>query len=777
MTESYQTTVEGKKYLLIVLTMCFNLLITLNTFGQSFNPVRTRWQFPDDGKPTAYAEWIARWNAEHSEFGGEIKYRSWKSKQAVLDSFIFGEDYVFFKGFVKHSDGNFCEELPPLTSFIVLLNGDDHKILTDDAPRWTFGEPNISGKGYYGIELGNFSNPEISVGDSFKVIFSSYLEERFEQGEHTDVIYSIPLLPGFPTTLQLQNAMIPLPPDSLKLIKEESFIKLCWEQKPGLSYTVSRRSLNDTLVLNFPRYLYEKIAAGIIDSCFIDTTIDINETYGYILFAKNIASGLVSGRSREISERENLIEVRAIIVQPELYVAIEINLLQMVQDWEQEGAEVIVYSMQFPDPPALRDTLKSIKGLTGALLIGDLPVPWFQIYNDDDGSYQEYPIDLFYMDLDGKWQDIFHLGANGLENGPDGIYDTHTADFPRRTEIPDIVIGRITPTPGMGAPEEIINFYLNKCYLYRHDIGDIRKDFKALAYPDDDWHEWGNDVANDYISQVYPDYLCIHRINETTASDYEQRLDNNYSLIHVWVHSWPQGHAFKISDGNQNDYFYNNQILPANTNANFYLLFACGNSRYIEDKNCAAIYTFQTEAGINSIGSTHSGGMLEYNTFYPYLAQGISYGEAYLKTFQYVGVGKFDQGDKGWYYGLTFNGDPFIVPQPRTQTNIVPINGSFMPSKLELTNYPNPFSTGGGSENIFSVITYKLSAVSNVELTIYNALGQKVRTLVNKTQHRGNYKIMWDGKNSEGIKVNSGIYFCRIRTGKLVKVNKILLLK
>ena len=212
------------------------------------------------------------------------------------------------------------------------------------------------------------------------------------------------------------------------------------------------------------------------------------------------------------------------------------------------------------------------------------------------------------------------------------------------------------------------------------------------------------------------------------------------------------------------------QILPANTNANFYHLFACGNSRYIEDRNCAAIYAFQTEAGINTIGSTHSGGMLEFNYFYERLAEGISFGEAFLKTYQYVGSSMFDNNTKGWYYGLTFNGDPFIIPQPRSTTTLAYNDNSTTPTRLNLTNYPNPF-------NLSTTICYQLPAASDVELTIYNALGQKIRTLVKINQPAENYKAMWDGKNSNGNNVVSGIYFCRIRVGDLVKVNKMLLLR
>ena len=750
-----------------------SLLFVINIFGQSSDPVRTEWRSPNGSKPMTFQEWKAKWNAEPKQVGGEIKYRTPALESAKSDSFVFGDDYAYYKGYVMHSNGALCKELPPIASFIVILNGDDSKILTDDSPRWELGDPNISGMGWYGIELGNFSNPEVAVGDSFEIIFSCYNPgEQFEQGVMEDSIVGLPFPPAFPTTLYLQNAQIPLPPDSLRLFKDGSQMEIYWRQLPGLKYTVYRRCLADTLALNFPRYQYEKIAENIVDSCYVDSAIDTTEYYGYLIFCEDISSGLKSGRSREINNSEEPLEVRAIFVQPELYTAIETNLMQMVTDWESECDGVIVYAMQFSDSLAFRDTLKSIEGLQGALLIGKFPVPWYQQCDDNGEHYQEYPVDLYYMDLDGIWEDNYHyVSGVGLVPGPDGIFDTHTADFPRNDEAPEIVIGRILPTAGMGDPEEIINNYLYKCYRYRHDIGDIRQEFRALAYPDDDWHNWGHDVAVDYLSQAYPEYDCVWDINATTATEYGNRLGSHYSLIHVYVHSWSQGHAFSVNNGTQSQYFYNTQILPVGTDANFFLLFACGNCRYIEDRNCGAIYALQTQAGINTIGTTHSGGMLDYDYFYPALAEGIAYGEAYLRTYQHVGDGGFSQGAKGWYYGLTFNGDPFIVPQPHGTTGIAEGENNSLPTTISLANYPNPF-------NPVTCIEYTVPEAGYLELIVYNTLGQKIRTLIKKQSPAGNYKVIWDGKNDAGKQVPSGMYFYRLKTGKgTTLLKKMLLLK
>jgi hypothetical protein len=94
-----------------------------------------------------------------------------------------------------------------------------------------------------------------------------------------------------------------------------------------------------------------------------------------------------------------------------------------------------------------------------------------------------------------------------------------------------------------------------------------------------------------------------------------------------------------------------------------------------------------------------------------------------------------------------------------------------LPLTFELKqNYPNPF-------NPSTVIAYQLPQNEMVTLEIFNALGQKVRTLVNETKDAGQYEITWDGKNTSGNQLSSGIYLYRLNAGNYVKVMKMVLLR
>jgi len=104
-------------------------------------------------------------------------------------------------------------------------------------------------------------------------------------------------------------------------------------------------------------------------------------------------------------------------------------------------------------------------------------------------------------------------------------------------------------------------------------------------------------------------------------------------------------------------------------------------------------------------------------------------------------------------------------------TDIDDETGSALPDEYELgQNYPNPF-------NPSTTIHYSLPRTSDIVLEVINALGQKVRTLVDKNQPAGEYSVVWDGTGENGNRVASGIYFYRLRTGDRTKTRKMLLLK
>ncbi len=84
-------------------------------------------------------------------------------------------------------------------------------------------------------------------------------------------------------------------------------------------------------------------------------------------------------------------------------------------------------------------------------------------------------------------------------------------------------------------------------------------------------------------------------------------------------------------------------------------------------------------------------------------------------------------------------------------------------------NYPNPF-------NPSTTITFSIPDffTGMVDLSIYNMLGQKIRTLYKKPAKAGFYQIQWDGQNDTGESVTSGVYLCILTGGGLQSVKKVV---
>ena len=97
--------------------------------------------------------------------------------------------------------------------------------------------------------------------------------------------------------------------------------------------------------------------------------------------------------------------------------------------------------------------------------------------------------------------------------------------------------------------------------------------------------------------------------------------------------------------------------------------------------------------------------------------------------------------------------------------------GPDVPTSYELMpNYPNPF-------NPETSIGFALPTTGQVELTIYNTLGQRVATLVSGEFPAGLHQVVWDGRDGDGRTVASGVYLYRLAAAGNIMTRKMMLLK
>ena len=149
-----------------------------------------------------------------------------------------------------------------------------------------------------------------------------------------------------------------------------------------------------------------------------------------------------------------------------------------------------------------------------------------------------------------------------------------------------------------------------------------------------------------------------------------------------------------------------------------------------------------------------------------------------------------------WYFSVyEDNGDLLINPSADddqwtpgqtarlTFPNYISSKDTFMfktPVKIEsdneqllfklFNNYPNPF-------NAETTIKYRLLKSMKVSIAIYNILGQKVKTLINREMDSGHHSVKWEGRNDHGEPVASGVYIVKMNTKDFIKTKKILYLK
>ncbi len=136
--------------------------------------------------------------------------------------------------------------------------------------------------------------------------------------------------------------------------------------------------------------------------------------------------------------------------------------------------------------------------------------------------------------------------------------------------------------------------------------------------------------------------------------------------------------------------------------------------------------------------------------------------------------------------GLTFDavtrtiaGTPTAAAETAYMYTVTDANGAS--ASLSLQTRPTAFSLADNFPNPFNpatTIQYALPQAADVELTVYNVVGQLVRTLVAEHQSAGRYAVEWDATNDSGHSLSSGMYFYRLQAGgEFREVKKMLLLK
>ncbi|MCC6961982.1 MAG: T9SS type A sorting domain-containing protein [candidate division Zixibacteria bacterium] len=149
-------------------------------------------------------------------------------------------------------------------------------------------------------------------------------------------------------------------------------------------------------------------------------------------------------------------------------------------------------------------------------------------------------------------------------------------------------------------------------------------------------------------------------------------------------------------------------------------------------------------------------------------------------TLQSVEIGTFASADPSHELMFVYNEYVDGVPHVRDLTpefvgGQVSLNARTpnlaLPTEFSLSqNVPNPF-------NPSTQVSFALPTAAKVNLSIYNVLGQHVKTLVDTDMRAGYQTVTWDGTDNTGHTVASGVYFYKLNAGDFTATKKMLMLK
>jgi serine protease AprX len=123
------------------------------------------------------------------------------------------------------------------------------------------------------------------------------------------------------------------------------------------------------------------------------------------------------------------------------------------------------------------------------------------------------------------------------------------------------------------------------------------------------------------------------------------------------------------------------------------------------------------------------------------------------------------------YFSLSDNaGRNYRYPAVNAPRPLLTLTTTLPERYMFFQNYPNPFNGG-------TTLSFDAPVEEPVEVTVFNLLGQRIRTLFDGRTPVGTRTIYWDGTNEQGFRIASGMYIARLKTSSAVFTQKMLFLR
>jgi hypothetical protein len=336
------------------------------------------------------------------------------------------------------------------------------------------------------------------------------------------------------------------------------------------------------------------------------------------------------------------------VVESGIYPSLESSIDQYITDLNEEGCSVYLHVWEggtADDLKAVVENYYTDNDIGGAIFVGNLPTVWYE-QNGFEGR-EEFPCDLFYMDLDSLWQD----------KDNDGILDYHS-----ELEL-EIFISRVE-----GTTIELLR-YFDKLHSFR--TGQLETGSGAYVFKDDSWINFkpGYDFG---LSRIFSSININEKKSNTEKANYINKLTTSGAeYVYQWIHAFPP--LLVVESTDSWEYIHTSDIISGNMKGLFYNLFNCSAARFTED-NLGMTYLMKTDYGLAATGSTKIGGNYYPNAFHYVLSEEGTWGDAFKEWYNYVGVK-----DDKWFLGMIILGDPMLVLSKDAQKGLKTLSVGIAP--------------------------------------------------------------------------------------------------
>jgi hypothetical protein len=289
------------------------------------------------------------------------------------------------------------------------------------------------------------------------------------------------------------------------------------------------------------------------------------------------------------------------------------------------------------DPEELRVIIGNYdEAVDSVFLVGDLPAVWYE--QTAFGSYEYFPVDVYYMDPRAQWTD-----ADG-----NSYYDGHSE------LLLTVAVSRLN-----GGAAEIRN-YFSKLDDYRR--GAAPQLSGAYIFKDNDWYDFQRGSAFG-LESIYPDVTISQDDTSTSREAYLDYLSSGGAdYVYQWIHANPSALYFNSYDAYD---IYSYYQVDDDIRGRFMNMFNCKGVRFTQP-NMGMSYLTRTDLTLAITGSTKVGGNFYPLEFHRELSIGNSWGQAFVNWYN-----KFGKYDDEWFLGMVILGDPSLrIREADPQTGV-----------------------------------------------------------------------------------------------------------